>query len=134
MPETVTLEAQLPGMLSHLSRQQFASKLAAKLKLQEAALLERNAREGKTIMGREAVLAQNPYHCPKGHEPRRGLNPRIACADKWRRIETLGRLKEFLNAYREAWQDFKRGVKDVIWPPGTYWMCRHAGMPCVPPE
>ncbi len=48
------------------------------------------------------------------------LNPRIACRDKWKRIETLGRLGEFLRAYRAAFREWVRGRRNVIFPAGTY--------------
>jgi hypothetical protein len=114
-------------MLSHLSRQQLATKMAKKLAIHEARELEKLAAEGRRLLGREAVLAQDPFDCPKGYDLRFGLNPHVACKDKWGRIEALGRLKEFLEAYREAWNAFKSGDKDVVFPAGTYWMARHAG-------
>ena len=133
MPESVGLEATVPPCFEHLGPRRFASKLAAALKAREAGLREGHRARGRRILGRKGVLAQDPFACPKDFEPRRGLNPRIACRDKWRRIEALGQLKEFLDAYREAWLAFRRGVKRVVFPAGTYWMCRHAGLPSVPP-
>ena len=50
------------------------------------------------------------------------LNPRIAGGDKWKRIEALSRLVSFLKSYREAWAAFRDGVRDVIFPAGTYWL------------
>ena len=46
----------------------------------------------------------------------------MTCRDKWRRIEALQRLKSFSDAYREAWELFKAGVRDVVVPVGTYRM------------
>ena len=128
MPESIKLRATVPPCFDHTPHQ-FAAMLAGKLKAHEAEVLEKLADEGRELMGREAVFAQDPYDRPAGFEPRRGLNPRVACKDKWRRVEALTRLKDFLEAYREAWLAFKSGVKDVVFPAGTYWMCRHAG--CV---
>jgi putative transposase len=48
------------------------------------------------------------------------LNPRVAARDKWKRIEALSRLKEFLSAYRAAWTERRRGMQGVIFPAGTY--------------
>jgi REP element-mobilizing transposase RayT len=133
MPKALRLRATVPPCFSKLGPKRFAAKLAAGLKAHEAQLRKDNAAKGLTILGRKAVLDQDPFERPESYDPRRGLNPRIACKDKWRRIEALGRRKEFLEAYRKAWEWFKEGKKDVVFPEGTYWMCRHAGCECTPP-
>lgn len=78
--------------------------------------------EGRSFMGARAVKAQNAFHAPRTREPRRGLSPRVATRDKWRRVEILGTLKRFVDAYRAALADWKRGVRDVLFPAGTYAM------------
>jgi len=133
MPKSLRLRATVPPCFSELRPRRFAAKLAAGLDAHEARLREDNAAKGLTIMGRSAVLAQDPFDRPRSFDPRRGLNPRVACKDKWRRIEALARRKEFLEAYREAWDSFKEGNKDAVFPEGTYWMCRHAGCACTSP-
>jgi hypothetical protein len=133
MPESLRLDVTVPPPLKRLGKAKYAAKLAKMLKAHEKALLEKHAAEKRKILGREAVFAQDPFDRPKNFEPRRGLNPRIACKDKWRRIEAIGRQQEFLDAYREAWEAFKAGDKNVVFPAGTYWMSRHAGFAAAPP-
>jgi len=132
MPETMTLELSHPKPFAHLSAKQFGTRLAKALAAREAELAAGLESRGRGFLGRDAVLRQSPFDAPKSVPDRMGLNPRVACRDKWRRIEALGRLKEFLDAYREAWLAFKSGVKDVVFPAGTYWMVRHAGLPAAP--
>ena len=131
MPLSVRLETTVPPCFDDLGAKRFATKLTKGLEAYEAEKREENAAKGLVILGREAVLAQNPWDKPKSFEPRRTLNPRIACSDKWQRIEALQRLKEFREAYREAWHAFKQGARNVFWPAGTYWMRHHAGCPTV---
>ncbi len=66
------------------------------------------------------VLAQKPFARPAPGEPRRALNPRVAARDKWKRIEALGRLVEFLRSYRAAWRARRAGAANVLFPHGTY--------------
>jgi hypothetical protein len=66
-------------------------------------------------------------------EPRRGLNPRVAAADRWERIAALLQLKAFLRAYRRAWQQFRAGVRDVLFPAGTYRLRVQLRLACAPP-
>lgn len=87
--------------------------------------------EGRSFLGRRQVLAQSPHEVPRTREARRALRPRVACKDKWRRIETLSRLKEFVRAYREAWRQWRAGVREVLFPAGTYALHLHAGVRVV---
>jgi hypothetical protein len=59
------------------------------------------------------------------------LNPRVAARDKWKRIEALGRLVEFLRSYRSAWAAWRAGETEVTFPYGTYWMRVAHGVPCA---
>jgi len=126
MPEKVKLEVTVPPCWEHLSTKQFATMAAKHLKAHEAELREKLASEKRELLGREAVKKQDPFGYPTGFDPKFELNPKLACKNKWRREEVLQRLKSFLDAYSEAWKQFKQGAKDVLFPAGTYWMVRHA--------
>jgi REP element-mobilizing transposase RayT len=80
------------------------------------------AGEGRSVLGAARVLAQKPRSRPAPGEPRRALSPRLACRNKWGRIEALLRLAEFGRAYRDALRAWKAGVRDVLFPPGTWLM------------
>lgn len=96
---------------------------------------DRAARElaeaGRSFMGVRKVLAQSPFARPAPGEPRRGLKPRLASRDKWKRVEAIGRLKAFLAEYREAWRSFKAGARDAAFPEGTYGMRVWCGVACA---
>ena len=130
MPEAIPLELTtppgfaVPGDFQSL----LASALAAR---EEQAALELSS-EGRAFLGQKRVLAQSPRARPPQGEPRRKLKPRVAGRDKWKRIEALGRLSEFLRAYREAWTALKAGVRDAIFPAGTYWLRVAHGVRCGP--
>jgi hypothetical protein len=59
------------------------------------------------------------------------LNPRVAGRDKWKRIEALGRLVEFVRSYRVAWKARRAGVADVLFPHGTYLLRVLHDVPCA---
>jgi putative transposase len=96
---------------------------------------DRAARElsesGRSFMGGRKVLAQSPFAKPAPGEPRRGLKPRVASRDKWKRLEAIERLKVFLIEYREAWRSFKAGAREVAFPEGTYGMRMWCGVACA---
>ena len=88
---------------------------------------------GRSFMGKAAVLGQKVTDTPFTKEPRRRLNPNVACKSKWHRIEALRRLKSFISKYREALAEWRRGNREVLFPEGTYALRIHAGVPCVTP-
>ncbi|HEY6221273.1 MAG TPA: hypothetical protein VIX13_01935, partial [Candidatus Eisenbacteria bacterium] len=83
------------------------------------------------FLGAARVLAQTPTARPAPGEPRRTLNPRVAARDKWKRIEALGRLVEFLRSYRLAWKARQAGEAEVVFPHGTYLLRVLHGVPCA---
>jgi hypothetical protein len=127
MPKEVMLRLTTPpGFESAAS---FRDAVAAAVdELQEQ---HRRARSRTGFLGRKAVLAQKPTNHPRAGEPRRTLSPRVAARDKWRRIEALGRLKEFLHAYRAALAARRAGIPDVLFPAGTYQLRVEHGVRCA---
>jgi hypothetical protein len=89
---------------------------------------------GKTVLGREAILAQSPFACPQSLAPHFGISPRIAAKSKWARIEALQRCKEFLGSYARAIKAWMLGATEVVFPAGTYWMRRFARVVCEAAE
>jgi hypothetical protein len=86
---------------------------------------------GRAFMEVRRVLAQKPFARPGPGEPRRGLKPRVASRDRWKRVEAVGRFKAFLAEYRAAWRAFKEGARAVVFPEGTYWMRVAYGVACA---
>jgi REP element-mobilizing transposase RayT len=128
LPAEVTLRLETPPGFD--SAEQFTDLLSRALDAAEDEARSRwRARGG--FMGVEAVLAQNPTARPRPTEPRRALNPRVAGRDKWKRIEVLARLAEFLSAYRAAWRARRGGSRDVVFPCGTYLLRVVHGVPCA---
>jgi REP element-mobilizing transposase RayT len=89
------------------------------------------AAKGGRFVGRAKVLAQDPLTAPAGTEPRRGLNPRIAAKDIVERIEAIARLKRYVHEYRAALAKLRAGVRDVVFPAGTYRLRVELGVACA---
>ena len=126
LPEQASLQLTPPPGFA--SPEEFRDQLAAALAQREAQA-ERDARSG--FLGVARVLAQKATGRPAPGEPRRTLNPRVATRDKWKRIEALGRLVEFLRSYRSAWAARRTGRADATFPPGTYLLRVLHGVPCA---
>ena len=124
LPETASLELKPPPCF--VSAAAFRDQVLPALAEREADAVRRTTR----FLGILKVLAQRPFDRPRSREPRRGLSPRVACRDKWRRIEALGRLVGFLRDYRDALLSW-RSDRSVLFPAGTYLMRVAHGAACA---
>jgi len=131
-PAVATLRLTRPAIYQHLDDQAFVELFRKALEQREAEIKEKARGEGISFLGAKRVKAQKHTDTPQSIAPRRNLKPRVAAANKWARIEALRRLKSFYHAYREAWQRWKMGFKDVLFPAGTYALVRHAGVARAP--
>jgi REP element-mobilizing transposase RayT len=128
LPEVIALPLEVPPGFD--SAEQFRDEVVRALEARENE--ERSRRRGRGgFLGVARVLAQRPTGRPAPGEPRRNLSPRVAARDKWKRIEALGRLVEFLRSYRTAWAARCAGEPDVVFPCGTYLLRVVHGLPCA---
>lgn len=130
MPESVELELTLPPGFDDVV--QFRDRLVDAITRRELVATERLKAEGRTFLGVRRVLAQSPNARPATVAPRRGPKPRVGARDKWKRIEALGRLRTFLDDYREALKALRAGLRDVVFPSGTYRLRVAHGVRCAP--
>jgi hypothetical protein len=131
MPEVVTLSFATPRGFEHLTAPEFANLVLERVRQVEESIAAERRRTGAGVLGRRAILAQRWADRPLTREPRRGLSPRIAARSKWSRIEALLRSRAFRDAYLAARARFIEGVRDVVFPAGTYWLRRFARAVCV---
>jgi REP element-mobilizing transposase RayT len=131
MPETVELFLDVPPGFADAA--DFRRRLAAALAASEDRAARELASERRGFVGAAKVLAQPPTARPASDEPRRNLKPRVAARDKWKRIEAVVRLVQFVDSYREAWRARRDGVAGVLFPAGTYLLRVVHGVPCAAP-
>jgi len=131
MPESAELELTSPPGFD--SPADYRDKLVAALAACEERAVAALASEGRRFMGATSALLQKPTARPAPGEPRRKLKPRVAGRDKWKRVEALSRLVDFLRSYREAWAALRAGARDVLFPAGTYWLRVAHGVRCAAP-
>lgn len=130
MPPAVSLPLFLPPDLISGSRAAFIARLEERIAAAERDAARERRETGRSIVGRAAVRAQHWNDSPHSREPRRGLDPRVACKNTWRRIEALARNKAWLEAYRRAREAFVESMPAVCFPAGTFWLRRYAGVTC----
>ncbi len=126
MPESVELTQFVPDEFG--ARDVLLNELRERCsQIQEACAVERRE-TGRSVLGRRRILRQSWRDFPTTVEPRREISPRVKTRNKWRRIEVLQRYQEFAKAYRAARLAWLAGTP-VVFPFGTYWLRRFAGVP-----
>lgn len=122
-PEVATLQLTLPPSIGQGDEAEaFRAEVAAKLASEEA-----NAhadRPPQSVLGAERAASVSPYDRATSFEPLRARNPTFAVGDgnrnAWRRAADA--LREFRATYRAALEQWRTGVRDALFPAGTWWM------------
>jgi putative transposase len=127
-PESVTLTCVRPPGFENTCHVEWRAQLESRLRAVEVAAAKERRLRRMHLLGRDQVLRQRPTDHPSSAEPRRQLSPRVAAVNKWARIEALQRNKAFIAAYRAARTLWQAGL-DAVFPNGTYWLRRFAGVP-----
>ena len=138
VPPFAILEIAKPPAFADVSDEDFLERVDAAVARREAEIQERFSEEGRVFLGEKAVLAQSIHTRPSSREPRMQRNPHVACREKWKRIAALEARKQFVEAYREALQEFCRRLRNctgdamkVVFPNGTYRMRVRYGVRCL---
>jgi hypothetical protein len=121
MPESVTLTFEPPPALADRAREEYVRLVRATVTGIEQEADERRRAGSRAVLGPRRVQAQSWADRPGDPEPRRRLNPQVACRDKWLRIERVAANRTFQEFYRAAFDDFRKGI-EAIFPCGTWLM------------
>jgi len=132
MPDEVELRFVPPPSFAHLEHDAWAKLLGDRVRLVEEQAADERRKKGTRIAGRKAVLRRSPYSCPRTSPARRNLNPRVACRSKRKRLAALDRMKRFELRYRAALRLLAQGVRDVVFPAGTWQLARLGLVRCEP--
>jgi putative transposase len=127
MPASASLQlVPPPGFTADEFRSAVLSSLDARGEDARAAV----AASGRRFLGVRRVLEQKTTTRATRPEKRGKLHPTVATRDKARRLEELSRICEFLARYRTARAAFLRGIRDIVFPAGTYWLRVSCAVAC----
>ena len=132
LPPEVQLHLTRPPIYPQLSPTELAHHLARAVERRVRDARDALSARGQKFRGAQAVLQQPFDAAPKSSELKRNPNPRIAAKHTPERIHALRDLLAFLRRYRDAWQAWRSGKRDVVFPAGTYALRVHARVACAP--
>jgi hypothetical protein len=127
MPETVELTLYRPPIYMDLDDDDFFKFLMDAVHTREKGFQDERRLQNLRFMGAQKVRQQNWKRAPQSFEERFKQAPRVAVASKWLRLAELQRDRDWERKYAEAREELLRG-KDVVFPEGTYWLRRFAGV------
>jgi putative transposase len=128
LPEVTTFECQPPDVLvAELGHARAGAAIAEAIARHRACAVEQRAAQKLGFLGLKRVLAADVWTRPNKPPKGAGFEPTFkgVIADAIRRARSA--LAAFRKAYADAMAAFRAGVREVIFPPGTYLMRRRLG-------
>lgn len=129
-PDEVELELTLPTSLREVYTDgQIRDAVALELTHQERLARAEVKKRGWKVLGSERARRVSPYRRAKSFEPLRGRNPTFAVGRGQRKafFAAVAELRAFRRAYRDALEQWRAGLRQVLFPAGTWAMrCIHA--------
>jgi REP element-mobilizing transposase RayT len=132
-PKEVELELVRPPVCRHLSDAQLRKHILESVEACESQAQRERKKNGRSVIGMAEILKQGWWECPKSRETTHGTEPTVSASSKWLRIEALKQRKAFLEAYRDAWNRYRAGEENVVFPYGTWKMRVLHNMRCAGP-
>ena len=121
-PDEAVLELSRPPGYEELSDDELAAVITTAIDEHEERYRSKYDAEKRPFLGRRNVLRQSRHDRPRTREPRFAISPKVACRDKWRRIERLQANKRWLREYQTTLKRWRAGDREVVFPAGTYQM------------
>jgi hypothetical protein len=113
--------------LPECEAQGIANAVSTQLAQRERDARNERRRKGLTMLGADAVRKQHWRKMPKTGARLFGLTPTFAAARRLARIGALAAVKKFRREYRAALTSYRRVLRDVQFPHGTWMMSRMFG-------
>lgn len=132
MPEQVTLSFKRPVGFDSMSADEFAQLVRENLARIEEAAIYRREMAATRVLGRRRVLGQDWSAQPITPQAERDRLSPTFFRSTWSKVEAMLRNRSFRDAYAVARQAFVAGIRDTIFPAGTYWLRRFAQVLCAP--
>ena len=131
VPKQVRFELVRPPVRRDLSDKALRKHIRAEVTKVEDALVERRKHEGRQVAGWNRVVAKRYSDIAPKSEEFFGVRPTFSADDADSCAEARRHRARFLAGYRDALRAFLAGVKDVLFPFGTWLMRKRFNAPCA---
>jgi hypothetical protein len=127
MPEEVSLTLVRPPIFPELDDDALYDKLMAEVRKHELEVQRSMREQGRRFMGPVKLAGQRWNRAPQSFEERFAVTPKHAASNRWRVLAEVQRDREWERQYAAARALLLAG-KPAVFPAGTYWMRRFAGV------
>ena len=129
-PKRATLRFCAPA--SFPDRTAYLDALKTLLQCRLRTLWVDHRRRGLGYVGASAVIRTPATARPKTRKTRFGRSPTFSALTRARWTRALERLRSFRRAYRAAYETWRSGERDVVFPRGSWWVVRFGGAQAAP--
>lgn len=126
-PESIDVTFEVPECMN-MTKSDYVRAFSSALKVREWEHRNERRTTGKSVIGADACRAVTPKQRATSREEPGRQKFSVACEDVAGRIEAIRRVKAFREAYNIALNEWREDVSGVIFPHGTWWVRRHAGV------
>ena len=123
-PELASLPIALPPGIGPERGDSFRRQVATEVARLETQAKAETKEKRRSVLGAARASAVSPTERATTVEPKVDRNPRFAVGrnqdDAWQRA--VAALRAFHMSYRSAMERWRAGIRDVVFPPGTWWM------------
>jgi len=126
-PDRIALALTLPPSLEEsYSAEALREAVQEELERQERMAHLEIRKRGWRILGADRVRRLSPYRRATSFELLRDRNPTFAVGRGQKKMffAAVAELRAFRRAYREALEQWRAGLRSVVFPQGTWCMCR----------
>lgn len=127
IPEYVDVELVRPDIFPELTDDELYDLIQRKVRERELALQRETAANGRRFKGLSKLRKQRWNQPARSPEERFHLTPQVSSTCAETRIARLQYKKDWKRKYAEAREELLAG-HDAVFPYGTYWMRRFAGV------
>lgn len=130
-PDVVELSLMLPPTLEHTyGAQAMRDAVNEELQRQEHLARAEVKKRGWRVLGADRVRRLSPYRRATSFELLRDRNPTFAVGRGQKKafFVAMAELQAFRRAYHQALEQWRAGLRTVVFPQGTWCMCRVHGV------
>ena len=130
-PETAALSITMPpGSAERYGAAEMRDAVAEELERLERRAHQEVAKRGWRVLGAKRVRRLSPYRRATSFELLRDRNPTFAVGRGHKRVffEAVAKLRAFRKGYRHALEQWRAGLRSVVFPQGTWCMCQVHGV------
>lgn len=121
-PETAVLRFTRPPGHDDLSDEELATRIKCEIQQMEQHTRDIATREQIAFLGRKAVLRASRHQMPKRNHEMFALSPTVAARVRKTRIDALLRSQDWQIEYAACLKKWSAGIRDVVFPFGTWLM------------